>query len=192
MTAFNSPQPTLTTPRLALRPFTLADSNDVARLAGDREIAATTLLIPHPYERHHAESWIASHADAFAAGKLANFAMTLRQTEGEMPPGTLVGAIGLVFKPEFNHAEMGYWVGKPFWGRGYCTEAAAEIVRWGLVDRALNRVHAHHFDSNPASGAIMRKIGMKYEGTLRRHICKWGEYHDALCYAILQEELGGR
>lgn len=185
-------QPTLTTARLTLRPFTLGDCADVARLAGDREIAASTLLIPHPYEHHHAESWIATHAEAFAANTLANFAITLRQDDGGSAAGSVVGAIGLVFKPQFNHAEMGYWVGKAYWGRGYCTEAAAEILRWGLVDRGLNRVHAHHFDTNPASGAIMRKIGMKYEGTLRRHICKWGTYHDAVCYGILRDELANR
>ena len=72
-----SPQPTLTTARLHLRPFRLSDAADVQRVAGDREIAATTLMVPHPYEDGLAEKWIATHAELYERGTQVNFAICL-------------------------------------------------------------------------------------------------------------------
>jgi len=174
--------PTLITKRLILRPFTLDDAPDVQRLAGAPEIANTTLLIPHPYPDGAAEEWINTHAAAFAENKNANFAITLKATK------ELIGAIGLTFNQSDNNAEMGYWVGHPYWNHGYCTEAAREILRHGFIDRKLKRIHAHHFGSNPASGKVMLKLGMKYEGTLRKHIRKNDRFEDAVMYGILQTD----
>jgi ribosomal-protein-alanine N-acetyltransferase len=176
------PQPTLNTSRLILRPFTLADGPDVQRLAGDRQIAATTLLIPHPYEDGLAETWIATHAEQFEGGKLANFAICLRKS------GELTGSIGLVLHAADERAELGYWVGKPFWGNGYCTEAARAVLEYGFSVRGLNRVEAYHFGNNPASGRVMQKLGMRSEGCQRQYHRKWGRFEDRVCYALLRAE----
>lgn len=69
-----------------------------------------------------------------------------------------------------------------------CTEAAAAVVRWGFDGLGLERIHATHFASNPASGRVMRKLGMNHEGTLRGHIHKWGVPQDLECYGILRSE----
>ena len=174
--------PTLTTARLRLRPFTPADAPAVQRLAGAREVAATTLAIPHPYPDGAAEAWIATHAAAFAERRAATFAVTLHAG------GELIGAIGLGLAPAHARAELGYWVGVPFWGQGYCTEAGHAMLEFGFRELGLNRVHAHHFTHNPASGAVMRKLGMRYEGRMRQHVCKWGDLLDVDCYAILRAE----
>src|SRR3990172_3467050 len=118
--AFRMPaqRPMLETDRLILRPFAASDAPDVMRLAGDFAIADTTLTIPHPYGDGLAEIWIASHQSQFDQGRLINFALTLRES------GALVGSMNLVIKAEHLRAELGYWVGKPFWKQGYCTEAA--------------------------------------------------------------------
>jgi [ribosomal protein S5]-alanine N-acetyltransferase len=174
-----STQPTLSTPRLVLRPFALSDAPAVQRLAGAREVAASTLNVPHPYPDGAAEEWIRSHAPKFAEGTLAPFALTLRSDRA------LVGAMGLTIASEHAHAELGYWVGVPFWGQGYATEAARAVIRYGFVDLGLNRVFAHHFTSNPASGRVLAKAGMRYEGELRQHINKWGVFHDVALYGIL-------
>jgi RimJ/RimL family protein N-acetyltransferase len=84
-------------------------------------------------------------------------------------------------------AEMGYWIGKPFWNHGYCTEAAKRLVRFGFEALQLNRILARHLSRNPASGRVMEKIGMQYEGCLRQHIKKWGVFEDLKIYAILKE-----
>src|SRR5438045_3014662 len=101
-------QPNIESRRLRLRPFALEDAPAVQRLAGAREIADTTLLIPHPYPDGVAEAWIATHAGAFEKGESASFAITLR-TSGE-----LCGAIGLGMQAPHRRAELGYWIGLPY------------------------------------------------------------------------------
>ena len=125
-------QPILTTERLILRPFNLGDAKTVQRLAGDRDVASTTKNIPHPYEDGLAESWIGKHRDSFDSGKGVTYAVTLKD-------GSLVGCISLMSIIEAHQAELGYWVGKPYWNKGYCTEAAREIVRYGFMVAPNNK-----------------------------------------------------
>lgn len=175
-------QPELKTERLLLRPFRLSDAPDVRRLAGEREIADTTLNIPHPYEEGMAEAWISGHKEGFETGRLCNFALTLRGS------GDMIGAMGLVITSRFDHAELGYWVGKPYWGRGYCTEAARAVVEYGFTRLGLHRIHASYFARNPASGRVMHNLGMKQEGVLRQHVKKWDKYEDLLVFGLLKHE----
>jgi [ribosomal protein S5]-alanine N-acetyltransferase len=174
--------PTLSSDRLVLRAMTLDDAKDVQRLAGDRNIAATTSLIPHPYPDGAAEAWISTHDSEFAVGKGAVWAVTLRDN------GELIGAIGLTIDAESERAEMGYWIGVPYWGKGYMTEAARRTLKYAFEERRLTRVFAHHFHTNPASGRVMEKIGMKREGVLRRHYKKWGAFVDCVYFGVLREE----
>ena len=174
--------PVLRTERLVLRPFALSDAADIQRLAGEWEIADTTLNISHPYEDGMAEEWIATHKPRFEEGKLCNFAITLRDS------GDLVGAVGLVITRRFDHAELGYWIGKPYWGKGYCTEAARAVIGYGFTHLDLHRIHASHMARNPASGRVMENTGMKREGVLRGHVKKWDKYEDLVVYAILRHE----
>jgi RimJ/RimL family protein N-acetyltransferase/ubiquinone/menaquinone biosynthesis C-methylase UbiE len=175
-------QPTIQTQRLILRPFTLADAPDVQRLAGSRIIAARTLLIPHPYEDAMAEEWIATHPAAFENGIAVNFAIALRES------GELCGAIGLGIDKVNHNAEMGYWIGTPYWGQGYCTEAAKAVLQYGFEVLGLHRIHAVYFSHNPASGRVMQKIGMSYEGCRRQHTLKWSKFEDIELYGILKSD----
>ena len=175
-------QPNLTTQRLFLRPFHPADAPDVQRLAGAREIAATTANIPHPYADGMAETWIASHQPALEQDHSVTYAVTL--CDG----GTLIGAIGLELSLPNRRAELGYWIAVPEWGRGYCTEAAAEMLRYAFEDLALHRVMARHFRGNPASGRVMQKIGMQYEGRMREHFWRWDHPHDIELYGLLRPD----
>lgn len=175
-------QPELRTGRLLLRAFRRSDAERVTALAGDREVAMNTLNVPHPYERHHAEDWIASHRGQFERRESVTYAVTLRED------GALVGAVGLIVDVSNEVAELGYWIGKPYWGRGYASEAARALVSWGFTELGLHRVHASHFPRNPASGAVLRRIGMRHEGRLREHVRKWGEHLDLERYGILRRE----
>ena len=177
--------PSLHTDRLILRPFELSDAPEVQRLAGEREIAATTINIPHPYENGMAEEWISKHAERFQEGETADLAICDR---GD---GHLIGATTLFLKPEYDRAEIGYWIAKPYWGRGYCTEAARAMLRYGFEELGLNRIFAEYMGSNPASGRVMEKLGMKCEGRLRQHVKKWGEFQDMIVYSILESEYLG-
>ncbi|MFZ5981713.1 MAG: GNAT family N-acetyltransferase [Candidatus Zixiibacteriota bacterium] len=175
-------QPTLETKRLILRPITLADAPDIQRLAGEYEIAYNTLHIPHPYEDGMAEEWITRQQELYETGNQINFALVLKAAK------QYAGGIGLVFFREHFRAELGYWVGKPYWGHGYGTEAAREMLRYGFEKHQLNRIYAACFSRNVASARIMEKVGMRYEGCFKEHINKWGELLDLEYRAILKDE----
>lgn len=175
-------RPCLQTERLTLRLFEPADAAAVERLAGAYEVALNTLTIPHPYPEGAAVEWIASNEKAFEEGKMINLAIVVRET------GEVAGSMGLVLTPQHDKAEIGYWIGVPYWNRGYATEAARALIDYGFRECGLNRIDAGHFDRNPSSGRVMQKVGMQFEGRLRQSIKKWDEYLDVEYYAILRSE----
>jgi RimJ/RimL family protein N-acetyltransferase len=139
---------------VALRRFTAADAPRVQLLAGEREVAETTAVIPHPYPDGAAAAWIAIHEVARAAGTEYSYAIT---ASGD---GLLVGAIGL--RPDSGeHETIGYWVGRPYWNRGYATAAAQAVIVLAFDFLDLDDVTASHLVRNPASGRVMEKCGMR-------------------------------
>ena len=150
--------PILHTERLILRSFTFEDAADVQHLANDPDMASTTDEIEYPYEDGEAEKWIQWCQKCFANGERLNFAVTLRTD------GTLIGTVGLVFRIHlpYNDAELGYWIGKSYWNRGYCTEAANAVVAYGFSEHNVDLIYAYYFKRNPASGRVLEKIGMRY------------------------------
>lgn len=175
-------RPELRTERLLLRPFALSDAEKVAELANAKEIAQYTQNIPYPYGVEDAREFISQHPDAFREGKFVVLAITRRDD------GILMGTIGLTLDWEHDKAEMGYWIGLPYWNRGYCSEAARAMLDYGFESLHLHRIQATHFQENPASGRVMQKIGMKREGCLRGVVRKWGEYVDLVYYGMLHQE----
>ena len=178
-------QPVLATDRLLLRPFTLADAPEVQRIAGDYDIASRTLDIPYPYLDGVAETWIATLAPGFGQGVQIVYAVTRRGDPG------LVGAVGFVgIDHSHGRAELGFWIAKSCWGRGYATEAARALIGYGFSVLGLHRIHAMHFSRNPASGRVMEKCGMVHEGRFRGHVKKWGIYEDVDIWGILSKQAG--
>lgn len=174
-------QPQIQTPRLILRRPALSDAKVIQQLAGAREIAQWTLTMPHPYPDGAAEAWIARHEDDLQQDRAVHFAIA------PLDERALVGMLSLSLSLQHDRAEMGYWIGVPYWGRGYCTEAAAAVLGYGFETLGLHRVYANHFAGNTASGRVMQKIGLKYEGTLRQHVKKWGQYLDMVSYGLTRE-----
>ncbi len=172
--------PELRTERLLLRAFRREDIPDIVRLAGAHEVAATTLRIPHPYTEADAEHFLEMIETDRNFG-LA-FAITLRTT------GELCGAVGLHPDAVHPRAELGYWIGVPYWGRGHATEAARAVLSYGFQTLKLHRIWAYHFKGNAASGRVLQKLGMTYEGCSRQHVEKWGRFIDLENYAILASE----
>src|SRR5437016_881122 len=109
--------PTLHTKRLTLRPYTMADAQELCDICDDPDLASTTLTLPNPYALSDAEQWIPKHAAEFEDGVAMTLAITLRAT------GEMVGNVGLRLCPQHARGELGYLIGKRYWGRGYCTEA---------------------------------------------------------------------
>ena len=174
--------PTLETDRLILRPFTLDDAPVVRELAGAHEVASTTFTIPHPYPQGHAEEWIGAHAELAAKGIIYVFAVVRKADRA------LMGSIGIVIGSGRPHkrALINYWLGLPYWNQGYATEAARRVIAFGFEELGLNRIEATHFLRNLASGRVLQKVGMAYEGTLRGYLLRGDTFEDVMMYAILR------
>jgi ribosomal-protein-alanine N-acetyltransferase len=179
-----SATPTLRTARLLLGAFSPDDAVELQRLAGAREIADTTVSIPHPYDLDHALAWIGQQRREAVRGRATNFAIRL------LPSGPLIGSAGLRdIDPEHLQAELGFWIGREWWGHGYAREAATEVIRFGFESLGLNRICAHHMARNPAAGKVLSASGMQREGLLRQRVRKWGVYEDVVLYAIVRDDL---
>ena len=174
--------PTLRTRRLLLEPFRQDDIPQLIPLIGAREVAATTRRIPYPYTPEDAERFLAE------AGQAREINLAIRLLAGM----ELIG--GGILRPDFDqqNAEVGYWIGVPHWRRGYATEAARALVQYGFETLKLHRVFAFHTANNPASGKVLRNVGLKHEGTMRDHQLKWGQFLDIQLYGMLRSEWQGR
>jgi RimJ/RimL family protein N-acetyltransferase len=172
----------LETGRLTLRPYALSDIRALVPLIGAREVAATTLRIPHPYTESDARDFIARTEDDRSNGSELRVAIILRQNDA------LCGGVGLRIDADHRRAELGYWIGVPYWGNGYATEAAAALVQYGFSTLGLHRIFASHVTNNTASAGVLRKIGMRHEGRHRAHILKWGEFLDLEMYGMLASD----
>lgn len=177
-------QPDLQSKRLFLRSFILTDARNVQRMAGNINVAKMTLNIPHPYNDGMAEEWIESHSEKLEAGIQLSYAITSLDT------GLLFGAISLTHIKE-TQANLGYWIGEPHWGNGFCTEAGVEVVRYALNELKLQRVYANHLTSNSASGRVMQKMGMKHHSS---NIAsdRYGKPASVEIYTIKRSESGSR
>lgn len=158
------------------------DAFDVERLAGMREIADTTLNIPHPYPHGGAAEWIARHAPAWNEGTSATFAVIDNTT------GRLAGVVSLMINRDHRRAELGYWIAVHNWKRGYATEAGQRLIDFGFEVLGLHRIQATHFLRNPASGRVMQKLGMQQEGVERDWAIKWDRFESLVVYSILEPE----
>ena len=144
--------PVLETKRLALRAPRLVDAKTVAALANDRRIAENTARIPHPYKVPDADSFIKG---ANKAGGEAVFLITLRDK-------TVIGACGIV--PQDQTAELGYWLGVPYWGKGYATEALHAVIDYAFADLDHAALQAGARVTNPASRRVLEKCGFQWTG----------------------------
>ncbi len=176
-------RPTFETQRLILRPFQLSDAKTVQRLAGHKEITSRTGRIPYPYPDGLAETWIQSQPESFAKGANVVFAMTLKDS------GEIVGCMSMEgISKKHQKGEMGYWVAVDHWDKGYCTEAAQVLVKYAFEQLKLNKITSRHKATNPASGKVMQKLGMTYEGTLRQEMFSEGVFVDIVVYGLLKSE----
>jgi len=139
---------------ILLRPFTASDAPRIELLAGDWEVASMTALIPHPYLPGMAEAWLAEQRRDREAGRIHTYAIT-RVTDA-----VLVGAIDLRIGAGGSDS-FGYWVGRPYWGRGYATAALRALIALAFTYLDVEELQARHLVRNPASGQVMAKCGLR-------------------------------
>ncbi len=177
----------LSTERLTLRPLTPGDAELLHRLVNDWEVTRTLAMVPFPYPRSLADEWIASTVRELAAGDAYNLAITGREGEQE----TLVGVVSLRMLRENRSGVLGYWVGRRFWGHGVATEAAGKMARWGFANLDLDRIQAEVAIDNPASAAVLKRIGFREVGEGRKHFLARGGEVDVGHFEATRDDLFG-
>jgi RimJ/RimL family protein N-acetyltransferase len=150
--------PVLETERLVLRAPRLEDANAIATLVNDRRIAENTLRIPHPYGLADARAFLAS---ANATDEEVVFLITERSLG--VRGGTVLGACGIA-RLDGKQPEIGYWLGVPFWGKGYATEAARAVIDHAFGDLGYEQLLGGARVSNPASRRVLEKCGFQWTG----------------------------
>jgi RimJ/RimL family protein N-acetyltransferase len=152
----------LLTERLRLRQFRLADTEQIEKLAGDRDVALMTGNIPHPYPAGTAKSWIERTAGHVEQGLLRQHAVTAGSEN------LVIGAVSLrKASPTDKTAELAYWLGKPYWGCGYIPEAAAAALQDAAETFDLSAAWAGVLPENPRSIRVLEKLGFAARGAYR-------------------------
>ncbi|MBV9251433.1 MAG: GNAT family N-acetyltransferase [Acetobacteraceae bacterium] len=177
----------LTTERLTLRPLASDDAESLHRLVNDWEVIRTLAVVPFPYPRELADQWIASTERALADGTAIHLAITGREGEQEM----LVGVVTVHVDAKARRGRLGYWVGQRFWGHGVATEAAGRLTKWALANLDLDLVTAEVSTDNPASAAVLRRIGFRQTGEGTGHFLARGSDQPIWRFEVTREDLFG-
>lgn len=166
-----------------LRPFNQNDVNNIMEIMKDKEISEKTLNIPYPYHKSDAISWINTHQDKLSKDNGVIYAIIDYKDN-------LIGAIELNNSVKFKgSAELGYWIGKAYWGKGYATKASKMIINYGFEEMNLNRIYAICLKSNIGSSRVMEKSGMIKEGDFREADFRKDQFENIVQYAILKSDL---
>lgn len=161
-----------------MRPFALEDAAAIARYANNRAVWITLRdRFPHPYTLDDAVAFLG--------------VATTQQPTGDFAIATAdeaIGGIGLQRQSDVHRlsAEIGYWLGEPYWGRGIATRAVRAMTEWAFATTSLERLFACVFATNPASARVLTNAGYQFEGRLRRAVVKDGRILDQLVYATLR------
>jgi RimJ/RimL family protein N-acetyltransferase len=162
-----------------IRSFTATDAESIVKYANNRRISINLRdRFPYPYTRADADGFLEA---ARVQQPESDFAIAARDE--------VIGGIGFHRQSDVYRlsAEIGYWLGEPFWGRGIASRAVRALTEWVFASTSLVRVYAHVFDWNPASARVLEKAGYTLEGRMRRSVIKNGQVIDQLVYGIVRD-----
>ena len=165
--------------RFIIRNWRPGDEASLVRHANNRKIWINLRdRFPHPYTPADAEQWI-RHASTVSPA--TSFAIVVE--------GAAVGGIGLLLKDDIfrRSAEIGYWLGEEYWGRGIVTEAVRAVTEYAFTNFDLCRIYAGVFEWNPASMRVLEKAGYEFEGRVKKSVTKDGRTIDEYIYAIIRQ-----
>ena len=158
-----------------LRSYRVGDAPSLAKYANNRNTSRNMRdAFPYPYTLSDANDWISL---VMQQSPEANFAIA--------SPDEVIGGIGLTFRDDIHRrsAEIGYWLGEPFWGRGIATAALRSLTDYAFANHDIVRLDAGVFEWNPASMRVLEKVGYVLEGRLRKSVTKDGQTIDQFLYA---------
>ena len=164
-----------------LRPFRMSDAESLVRHANNPNISARVRdRFPNPYTIEDARQFLMGVTRR--ARGAAEFTLAIEVD------GQVVGGIGIVRGTDIERmtAELGYWLGEEYWGRGIVTEAIKNFAPWVMERYGLTRLHADCFTDNPASSRVLEKAAFVHESTKRRAAIKLGEIKDMHVYVMLR------
>ncbi|WP_110927912.1 GNAT family N-acetyltransferase [Bacillus massiliglaciei] len=167
------------TERLLLREVKISDADDIFAYASDPKVSKYVSWEAH-YTKSETVSYIKYILDTYKNGNLPCWGIEWKET------GELIGTIDFVmWKPAHKTAEIGYVLSRDYWGKGIMTEAAKELIAFGFDELSLVRIQARCFNENAASEKVMQKIGMTFEGTMRKAMLVKGVHRDIKMYSII-------
>ncbi|QQE13495.1 GNAT family N-acetyltransferase [Planctomycetota bacterium] len=174
---------TLQTDRLVLKPCETADAECMHELLEDGSVADVIPGLPHPYSLVEIRECIAKDIELDLNGETSHLGIFQKETN------QLMGLLMLVrIVKDHHYAEVGYWLGSDYRGKGYMTEAVKAAFKHWFDQFDLNRIVAHHIDGNKASSNVMQKLGMAKEGEFVQHIWHQGQYRNAVWYGLLKKD----
>jgi [ribosomal protein S5]-alanine N-acetyltransferase len=174
--------PSFETERIILRKITMNDLEDIFEYGSDEEVSKYVTWDRHK-TTNDTKEFIEFVLGRYEKGEIAPWGIELKEK------GKFIGTVDFVsWSPYHNNAEIGYVLSKSYWGKGITTEAANEIIRFGFEKMDLVRIQARCFMENKGSERVMEKLGMIYEGVIRKGMFTKGEHRDLKLYSLLKEE----
>ncbi|EEM47005.1 GNAT family N-acetyltransferase [Bacillus cereus] len=171
----------LETEHLCIEPFTNDDVFRIKELANDKELA-NILGLPHPYKLEFAQDWVDMQPELIRKGIESPLGIVSKESR------EIVGTITLRIDKGNNRGELGYWIGKNYWGKGFATEAVNRMIQFGFIELGLNKIWASAISRNRSSIKVLEKWGLRKEGTLRQNRLLLNTYEDVDVYGILKTE----
>jgi ribosomal-protein-alanine N-acetyltransferase len=153
----------IATERLVLRKLETRDRARLVEFANNWRVAKNLGTMPYPYTQAAADEWLGKQAELWAGGKSKPVAITL--------DGELIGGAGVGIRPDRDDDEweLGYWLGEPYWNRGYASEAGLALRDYAFEVVGLSQIIAGHYADNHASGRVLTKLGFRYYAEAQRH-----------------------
>lgn len=162
---------------ISIRCIDRDDIADVAHLADNIAIAQMTANLPYPYTLEHAKTWldyVESHENEHVFSVVGD--------------DSFMGIVGLVHEPEHERAELGYWLGEPYWNKSVMTIASGMAVAYAFAMLDVEKIYSRCFAPNKASQRVLEKNGFRIEGCLKAHHIRMGIVQDVLCYGLLRSD----
>ncbi|MCU0754425.1 MAG: GNAT family N-acetyltransferase [Xanthomonadales bacterium] len=175
--------PSLHAEGLLLRPLQAEDAESLVPLMRDPRVAEPYVLPRYPWSLADAHTQIAAMEADFEAQRRLDLGIV------PAPLDQVVGVVSLGFALAHDRAELGFWIGQPYWGRGYTGQAVDLVLAWAFTERGLHRVTARTLGDNQRAAKLLRSRGFRAEGLLRQHQYHWGRFRDVALWGRLVSDI---
>ena len=164
-----------------IRPLHKSDADSIVKYINDAQIHRNTTNIPYPYSEKDAKTFLTDSPKHWSAGSAYRFGIVINHE--------VVGCCSLekINQKDCN-AELGYWLGRPFWGQGIMSRVTKAVVAFGFNQLKLHKIIVKHQETNKSSQRIIEKLGFMYEGTERESHLRDGKWCNCRCYSLLESE----